>query len=60
MMPSSYNQPRSIISLMSQVTKLLLKIVMDRMKGKIEYKHNLMMLRVNFVKEKGQEKVSRI
>ena len=51
---------------MSQVTKLLLKIVMDRMKRKIEAelddaqseKQNLMMLRVNFVKEKGQEKVS--
>ena len=41
---------------MSQVTKLLLKIVIDRMNMKIE--QNWMMPRVDSGKEKGHEKVS--
>ena len=41
---------------MSQVTKLLLKIVIDRMNMKIE--QNWMMLRVDSGMEKGHEKVS--
>ena len=49
-------QEYGTISIMSQVTKLLLKIVMDRMKGKIEAELDDALS--GFRQGKGQEKVS--